>query len=442
LLAVYYFTLLAAPDTSLAVEAVILTYELLNTLLKDLISDIEQTEPQKIRQYKTEQLFELSLDPLLTNHLSGWIGAVVIRNLLQRLNINEHHVFRWRLENKFRQYQILNHYVPGCMPSTFGLQEVLNETDGAQKIKELLSKGYFVKATLGHGSGRTKTFNRSFMLEDILNDMPATTSDLESWMLQQMLVIQAEIRIHSFERRIIKGLTFPTGGEQGADKVKIEEFVEDILRKLPESIVNGTLLAWDVALMKNNECKILETNVTGYHPEFAAGFQTTGYVDDEVLGPIVCAWLNTFFKKYYQISISNIKSQDVLEKYSFLRAFNFYKTLVSDNSQQVFNSHTKLSKGLVLYIEMPFLQLMLKFLTFLNMTSFTAKYVILCPAALRMEIIKYTGNNTIIQMIALEQLFSSSELELLRYLGPYRRRQMSFSHVQRTHFDMRDWMLI
>jgi hypothetical protein len=118
-------------------------------LLEDLINDIEQAEPQQVRTFKTVHTFGLSLNPSLTEHLSGWIGAVVIRALLQQLNINEHHVFRWRLENKYRQYQVLNYYVPGCMPTTFGLYDILKQPEGIQKIKDLISEGYFVKATLG-----------------------------------------------------------------------------------------------------------------------------------------------------------------------------------------------------------------------------------------------------------------------------------------------------
>jgi hypothetical protein len=408
--------------------------------LKELIADIENTQPQKIRQFKTQHTFEFSLYPSLTEHLSGWIGAVLIRSLLQQLHIDEHHIFRWRLENKFRQYQVLNYYVPGCMPSTFGLGKLLKETNGTQKIQDLVRKGYFVKATLGHGSGKTKSFDKTDLLDDVLASVPEESSGLESWMLQQKIDIKAELRIHSFEKQIIQGLSFPTGGEQVSDKLQAEGFVEDILQQLPESILNGTLLAWDIAVIKNGQYKVIETNITGYHPEFAAGFQTTGYVDDEVLGPIVCAWINTYLKHFYCLSIAGTDPPELTSQNLFLHAFDFHNKLIRDKAGQLFQSREKRKEGAVLYMELPYQQLLLNFLTFLTTTGYFKKYIILCTNSIYENISKYIGKNKSIQVIACHNLFTESRLQLISQLGDRRRKELCFSYLLKSDVYINDWI--
>jgi hypothetical protein len=410
-------------------------------LLEDLINDIEQAEPQQVRTFKTEHTFELSLHPSLTEHLSGWIGAVVIRSLLQQLNINEHHVFRWRLENKYRQYQVLNYYVPGCMPSTFGLYDILKQPEGIQKIKDLISEGYFVKATLGHGSGRTKTFDQTPNLQNILDTLTEKRTNLEVWMLQYKLEIKVELRIHSFEKHIIPALTFPTGSGNLTDKYQVEEFVQAILQTLPASIHNGLLLAWDIAVIDNNRFQVIEMNVTGFHPEFAAGFQTTGYVDDETLGPIVCAWINTFLKYHYNVSIAGFNPPELIGQNHFLNAFYFFNELLQDKAQPLFHVSIEHKEGAVLYIEPQHLQLLLNFLTFLSTTACFKKYIILCTRSIYQATIKYIGNSKTVQVIINEDLFTEEQFQLIERLRYHSRKQLSLTNILNSQIHINDWIL-
>ncbi|MCX2478185.1 hypothetical protein OQY15_03735 [Pedobacter sp. MC2016-15] len=69
--------------------------------------------------------FKLIPDPSLLTNLSGYCGALLIRAILQKLSIDEHQVLKFRLENKFKQYQIFNHFAPGCMPDTLPFSKLL-----------------------------------------------------------------------------------------------------------------------------------------------------------------------------------------------------------------------------------------------------------------------------------------------------------------------------
>jgi len=89
--------------------------------------------------------FELIAYTSILTNLSGNCGALFVRAVLQKLLVNEHQVLQFRLENKYKQYQVFNHYYPGCMPETLAFSELLAQSEGEQKIRDLFDKGYFLK---------------------------------------------------------------------------------------------------------------------------------------------------------------------------------------------------------------------------------------------------------------------------------------------------------
>jgi hypothetical protein len=236
-----------------------------------------------------------------------------------------------------------------------------------------------------------KTFDQTPNLQNILDTLTEKTTNLEIWMLQYKLEIKVELRINSFEKHIITALTFPTGSGNLADKYQVEEFVQAILQTLPAGIHNGLLLAWDIAVIDNNRFQVIEMNVTGFHPEFAASFQTTGYVDDENLGSIVCAWINTFLKYHYNVSIAGFNPPELIGQNHFLNAFYFFNELLQDKAQPLFHVSIEHKEGALLYIELQHLQLLLNFLTFLSTTACFIKYIILCTRSIYQDTIKYIG---------------------------------------------------
>ena len=75
-------------------------------LSRELILDIERSGTNTGNKPEVSKTFQLTSDPLLLSDLSGWIGAVTVRAILHELGVNEHHVFKWKPENKYFQYLI------------------------------------------------------------------------------------------------------------------------------------------------------------------------------------------------------------------------------------------------------------------------------------------------------------------------------------------------
>ncbi|WP_158799586.1 hypothetical protein [Pedobacter sp. L105] len=297
--------------------------------LEKLVIDIEGTNSQLIEKKIDQQEFELWDDPDLRANLSGNIGAFFVRSFLKQLNVDEHHIFRWRLENKYRQYQLLNYYFPNSMAETIGVSQLLATNNGEQKIRELCESGFFVKATLGDRSGIRNNFDRSNELDEIIRLHQNRTDDLEEWVLQKRLTLTEEFRIHTFSRDLIYGLTYLARGTDRSITIKAEDFVLEILEKLPDTILQGTLIGWDIGITDSNEYYVIEANFTGFHPEFSRGFQTSGYFGDIDYGPIVCAWLNSYFRDQYHISIGSVE-KSLLSSDTFYQKFMFYVSLFKD----------------------------------------------------------------------------------------------------------------
>lgn len=264
-----------------------------NSNLKKIISDIELSGIQRPRLESENQPFKLFPYDFLISELSGNYGALFVRAIMNQLNINENHIFKWRLENKYQQYQIFNHYLPGRLPHTLSFSKLLKKRDGIQKIKALFKKGYFLKSTLGDASRSTNTWDKTAEFVGISKLTSVLANNYESYMLQKRLPIRSEFRVHTFSKEIIPALTYLVEGPMKTSNFEsVENFIKEVLQNLPDSLLMGTLIAWDIALTDDNHYYIIEGNFTGFHPEYRRGFQTTGYVDDHRYGAIICAWVN------------------------------------------------------------------------------------------------------------------------------------------------------
>lgn len=74
------------------------------------ILEIESAESQKIKRNIQVESFELIPYKWLLAYLAGNSGALFVRAVLHELHINEHHIFKWRLEHKppHTKYLIIN----------------------------------------------------------------------------------------------------------------------------------------------------------------------------------------------------------------------------------------------------------------------------------------------------------------------------------------------
>jgi hypothetical protein len=402
----------------------------LNTnVLESIISDIENSNAQVIKKKSVNETFELWRDPVLLADISGNMGVLFIRAILNKLNINEHHVFRWRLDNKYTQYQILNHYFPGCVAKTIGLSELLAENDGSKKIRELCAHGFFVKSTLGHRTGQAGSFDRTAELEDIIKfyqekENQEREHQPEQWILQEKLDLNEEFRVHTFGSDLIYGLTFIMAGMDSSKSSAAEILVQKILASLPATILQGTLVGWDIGITHANEYYIIEANFTGFHPEYYAGFQTSGYFGDPDYGPAMCAWLNNYFRNKYQISIETVE-QDLRSSSPFFDEFLYYKSIFTDEHIEVLQNKTKGIRAFaVIYLgkdTIPFLANLIEY--FLQEDFATAYFLITSEETVQAVANQFSGNELML-IIDEDKLFLPEEYTLIKQLSYQERKKI------------------
>lgn len=371
--------------------------------------------------------FQLSAYPFLTADLSGWIGALIVRAILFELSVDEHHIFKWRPENKYIQYLILSHYSPGCMPKTFSLTNLLARNDWVPNFRGLIKSGYFIKATLGFGSGRKQNFDRTSEFEQILSNHKSSHSfQNEKWIVQKRLNINKEFRIHTFGRDILYGLTLRISGIVGlTDFDQPQEFVRSILERLPPTFIEGTLIGWDIGLTKRGKYYVIEANFTGFHPEYHAGFQTTGYVDDPPFGPIVCAWLHTYFKNKYKVTITSIDTI-LMEKLPYMEEFFYYISILKNEHVDPIIIGKGRINAVYIYLDEQTDYKIIKLVTFMIIANFADNYYIITSQELQEEAKRlFTGDNII--HLSEQSIFTEDEYRKLQRLDDESKKEFCFS---------------
>lgn len=353
--------------------------------LQELLLDIENSGLNTVNRSPVNRTFELFSHPFLVSDLSGWIGTFTIRAILYELHIDEHRIFKWRPENKFIQYLIFKHYSHGCMPITLGLTSVLKDEDWVAGIRKLIKSGHFIKATLGFGSGRRKNFDRTAEFEQILKQHQEEPFLHEKWVIQRKLKLNKEFRVHTFGKDILYGLTFKISGPDSPDDFDgPQEFIRLILQKLPSSFLEGDLIGWDIGLTRRGKYYVIEANFTGFHPEYRAGFQTTGYVDEMPFGPIICAWINSYFRNKYAVSIFSVDN-DLLVKFPFLEELLYYISIFKDEHIEALNKAKGGVAAAYIYLGEKTEFLLLKLISYLHIAKFANVYYIITSRKLQAE---------------------------------------------------------
>ena len=397
--------------------------------LEQLLMDIETFSFQPIEKRMQNQVFELWSDPDLSSHLSGNVGAFIVRAILNQLGVDEHRVFKWRIENKFWQYCILNHYIPSCMAETVSVRQLLSEPNGESKVRNLCNNGFFLKSTLGDGSGRGNSFDRTAQLEEIITAQQYSYE--EDWILQKRLDLQREFRVHSFGRDVIYGLTMLMTDLDNTNIPTVEGFVKVILERLPEAIVDGTLIGWDIGLTQSNEIYIIEANITGFHPQYNPGFQTSGYFGDFYYGPIMCAWLNNYFRNKYRLSVG-IVEKGLLQSFDFYKEFVFYKSIFKTHHFDIL-CHSRFgdSQSAILYIGEDINSLSGKLLDFMQLGLFASDYFLITYPRTHFTVSSYFSRNKLIKVISEADLFPGSELSAILHLDYDQREEKSCNQALR-----------
>lgn len=404
----------------------------MNSKLKSLIAELESSSAPRIRSEYTVEAIKLKPDPSLLSNLSGSYGALFLRTVLQKLNIDEHHVFRWRVENKYEQYKILNHYIPGCMPKTFGLSRLLNRSVSVQNIKRLFSKGFFLKATLGDASFFTKSWDKTAEFDSICKQPNAINNTYEDFMVQKKLHLKCEYRIHSFGREIIPALTYKVQDKEGTDRrIEVENFLGVVLKKLPDAILVGTLIAWDIAVTNSERYFVIEANFTGFHPQYRRGFQTTGYVDDPRFGPVICAWLNIYFYQKYGLYLAAIE-HSLFTNYPFYSTMIYYMSVLrTEHLVFVKNKKHTCPFFLIIYLGDDSNTFVYDLVKHFLLVDFAQSYQIIIEDEFLPWANERLGMDNKVELCTESSLFTIEQFHVIQQLTSERRKQICCYHLLR-----------
>lgn len=254
----------------------------------------------------------------LLEGLAGNSRALLVRQLLRGLGFDEHRHVQWRLEHKLIQALVLSRWIPELIPVTWGLQALVNRK-GAEGLREDLSgnfpNGYLIKSALGDSSGESRNpANQEAILSGLQTSLcPQSSTALEEcYVVQEQIEIATEYRVHSLEDDVIDDLTFRRyeGGSIPGERDLPNEFVQSVLRRLPDALVSGSLLAWDVALRPSGEFSIIEVNFSGFHPLFKRGFHCSGYFHDQHWGACDTARLLNHIARRDGVDVTPVADAD------------------------------------------------------------------------------------------------------------------------------------
>jgi hypothetical protein len=243
------------------------------------------------RQPLTSRLdLRLSEGLRLAEGLGGNRRALPVRQLLRALGFSEGRHLQWRMEHKLVQALVLRRWVPDLIPVTCGLGS-LARAHGPRGVRQFLDHdfpdGYVLKAALGDSSGESEIPDYDVLGALESGDAPpACVITDEKFVAQQRIAIAMEYRVHSLEEDVIADLTFRRydAGSLAGERDAPNAFVTSVLRRLPDGLVGGSLLAWDIASQPSGEYKIVEVNFSGFHPVFKRGFHCSGYFQDKEWG--------------------------------------------------------------------------------------------------------------------------------------------------------------
>jgi hypothetical protein len=197
------------------------------------------------------------------------------------------------------QALVLNHLLPGSMPVTCGLNFRLRGIPRS-KVREYLSNefpdGFVIKETLGDSSGDRAGADRAQWVLASLESAqlamkraegehsPPGCESLteERYIVQQRIDIAHEYRVHSFEDRVILNLITRRYGDATvtSERDAPGAYVQGLLDRLPNGLIEGSLLGWDIAKTRGGGFSVVEVNFSGYHLVHRPGFHCSGYFHD------------------------------------------------------------------------------------------------------------------------------------------------------------------
>lgn len=260
--------------------------------IEALIAQIAGCGLPRRRAASAEIDLRLSSGIRLTEGLAGSTRALIVRQLLRGLGFDEHRHLQWRVEHKLIQALVLRRWIPEAIPVTCGLNQLALRY-GSKALRQFLATdyphGFLIKDALGDSSGELPNRNHAELILSQLEAGSAPPVGLlldETHVVQERIAIVTEYRVHTLEDEVIPDLTFRRydAGSIVDEREAPNAFVNSLLRKLPDGLVGGSLLAWDIVLRPSGEFIVIEVNFSGFHPAFKRGFHCSGYFHDQHWG--------------------------------------------------------------------------------------------------------------------------------------------------------------
>lgn len=261
--------------------------------------------PRRITERLREIRLPLSEGLELRDGIWGSFPVTFVRQLYRALGFDEDRVFRWRLEHKLVQALLMNHFAPGCVPVTRGLEAL---ADGVADVGAALERefpaGFFLKPALGDSSGDGDGADRTQQILCAVRGAPGGLLD-EEFLVQERVPIAVEYRVHTLEDRVVEDLTFHRYGKGDipGERDAPNGFVQSVLDRLPDGMVAGTICGWDVARTPDGALLAIEVNFSGFHPVFHRGFQCSGWFHDEQWGALSVARLVRFLEEHCGVRV-------------------------------------------------------------------------------------------------------------------------------------------
>jgi hypothetical protein len=279
--------------------------------LANLLGEIDRFDAPRRRAPLHAEL-ELALSNAIELLPELAVRSLLTRQLLLSLGFDERRLPKWRLEHKLVQALVFNHYSPGCLPQTCGMDRLAWES-GLGRLRESLRErfpsGFVVKTALGDSSGDECDRRTEAALSWIENGgrgspEPGLLSD-EEFIVQERVRIRHEYRVHTLEDQVIEDLTVRRhhGSVGPGERLGPNVRIRSILDALPAGITAGAILAWDVALAEDGSLSVIEVNVGGIHTVYNPGFHSSGYYHHEHYGCVYTARLLKFVERAYHCAI-------------------------------------------------------------------------------------------------------------------------------------------
>jgi hypothetical protein len=248
-------------------------------------------------------------------------GTLFVRHLFRALKLDEKRIFTFRFEHKSIQAQVLAHYCPGSVPLQLDFNEVVRNCDpetAYERLTDLHDAGYIIKSALGEASASGKT-GPTDRYEAIRAQMPRVVTECDSgnveherFLIQRLVQLATEYRVHSIEDSVIPSLTFDRWEVPATDNVvvaQVNKFVARVISRLPSGLLKDSLYGWDIGVDPVGRCYVLEVNSSGVHPVFRPGFQCSGYFQSRECRICNLARLVSFCEEKYAVEI-NIDGAD------------------------------------------------------------------------------------------------------------------------------------